>query len=32
MVYMEAGKRYLTPADLRDMFFCIFERNGSELV
>ena len=32
MVRKEAGKRYMMPADLRDMFFCIVERNGSFLV
>ena len=32
MVCKEAGKRYIMPADLRDMFFCIVERNGSDLV
>ena len=32
VVRKEAGKRYMMPADLRDMFFCIVERNGSVLV
>ena len=32
MLYMEAGKRKYMLADLRDMVFCIVERNGSDLV
>ena len=30
--YMKAGKWCFIPADLRDIFFCIIEENGSDLV
>lgn len=32
MMCKAAGEKYTIPVDLRDMFFCIVERNGSDLV
>ena len=32
LLNMETGKWYFIPADLRDIFFCIIEKNGFDLV
>ena len=32
LLYIKADKWYFIPADLRDIFFCIIEENGSDLV
>ena len=31
-MYMESDRMYYMPADSQDMFFCIVERNGSDLL
>ena len=32
LLYMKVRQWFYTPADLRDIFFCIIEENGSDLV